>query len=826
MYLKLVCLLCVSLLVLLVRVPEGQAAVSFTAPAPGGVNVRACDDYATSVLHDPWDMNQSSDINTFIPEWDYRGISSLSFSGGLMHGVVSTGNLWFYLVSPQYSSAIAAGGRYGQDFPIDTTKYHKLAIRLYVSAGDYMQVSWNTGLDFFGDGFVISSAIPVSAGWHEYEVELNGIPTWYAPTLPWNALAATGLRIYLTAPAGANFKVDWIKLYGEANCSGNYTVQYSAAADGSGNRYNLYLDTDNNPLNGYIRQLVNNSAAGGPASVTFNTDALPGDTYYINGYMHFGSGSSTPTVYTSGPLRINQAPLIKVLQPDKRGGQSHHPWNMSSASDIQVTRNLSSAEILPFNEVHGLVGDFFHGVNISGNDDPINYVMFKEINPFPIDTAAYRNLTYRMYLEGAVDVNLGSIVRAYWAGDDDYFGASEDVPVHAGWNEYTVDLAVAERVPGTKPWSGTVTSFRVDAHEFKAVRPYYFDYVELRTDDYANSQFAINYEVNNPDAQPAGGTVSFYYNTTASTSGGTLIDSVTLKNPAQVYLWDTSALPAGKYYVYLVADDGLNSTRRLAGGRLEIKRDWEDSTPPVLFLEAPSANYSFNSWLQLKGYALDNIQVAQVELYLDDELLATAHPSLFNFAARSAYPSWADASNAGFDELVDTSGLAFGQHTLRVDVFDTAGNKTSSSMTVTRSAQASPAVIYDPTPSGTAIPVPQWGSKPVSPRIRSWKLTRRGVLSLTVDRLNASCVATLYSDTRKGLQTDSVLTFTPAAQRVKLSGKKIPLPRQKVYFKVSQDCGANGRQSSGPRNLKAFSGSGTRPYSKVLGAMRGKLKVL
>lgn len=91
----------------------------------------------------------------------------------------------------------------------------------------------------------------------------------------------------------------------------------------------------------------------------------------------------------------------------------------------------------------------------------------------------------------------------------------------------------------------------------------------MTADDEANTKFAITYDGLNGDNLSSDVQLSLYYTTSKQASGGALITGgLSYNDDTRVYEWDTTSIPANTYYIYGVANDGLNSTARLASGRL------------------------------------------------------------------------------------------------------------------------------------------------------------------------------------------------------------------------------------------------------------------
>ncbi len=79
------------LLIALRRIPPRRRAISVTAPANGANAVAAANDFATTVLQDPWDMSQRTDSagGSNSVDFPYAGAGrALSFSNGLFAGTV------------------------------------------------------------------------------------------------------------------------------------------------------------------------------------------------------------------------------------------------------------------------------------------------------------------------------------------------------------------------------------------------------------------------------------------------------------------------------------------------------------------------------------------------------------------------------------------------------------------------------------------------------------------------------------------------------------------------------------------------------------------
>lgn len=449
---------------------------------------------------------------------------------------------------------------------------------------------------------------------------------------------------------------------------------------------------------------------------------------------------STPTVSSSsGTLYVNAPPKLTMLQPDARGGADYaatvlgNPWNMDSLDDIESVSNLTSASIMPNNYVNGRQGDFFCGLSENGNDDPYQTSLKKfGTNSGKLDATRYRNVTIEAYVARQQDVTNGSVLRIIgWNHDRDGKPLNgDDTIIQSGegaeWFTMTQDMTKFKLEPlihtdgGPDPaWDGMMDLFRIDVHEFSEPTTYCIDSIEVRADDEANSQFALAFDVSDADHSDSNLQVSFYYNSTESTSGGTaIVTDLSLERNSRVYLWDTSLVPAGTYWVYGVLSDGKNTHTQMAHRIVIDHTLTEDTTQPTLELDSLTDGQEFFKTLYVEGYAIDNTQIALVEVLADDKLLGSFQPSIFHKGARAAFPTNADASRSGFRESVSIESLSVGTHSLEVKAWDTAGNSTSKTFSITRSSGNDPA-RQDPTPENEeALNVPLTGTTTIAYKLK------------------------------------------------------------------------------------------------------------
>ena len=192
-------------------------------------------DYATTVLHDTWDMENSGDIA------NYGGISNPVFSGGEAYFTTSV-NSGF--VCPLFMSD-----------SIETPFYTNLAVRMYSSADsdDGLAVMWENTVT--GQ---VSQTRPIAteSGWHIYTIDLNDadlLPAGYSTR---NGRVATGdrwtdmspniLYIFPINQSGVDIRMDEIYLYKSA--AAVKFLMPGVTPPNTDRQFMIYFDTlDNGP---------------------------------------------------------------------------------------------------------------------------------------------------------------------------------------------------------------------------------------------------------------------------------------------------------------------------------------------------------------------------------------------------------------------------------------------------------------------------------------------------------------------------------------------------------------------------------------------------
>jgi hypothetical protein len=532
------------------------APISSTSQAQGAISVvfptrlAAAPDYATEVLGDRWDMCNPEDMSLRPDE--RIGFSSFSFmtgpcrAGGTTMSVNGGNDSSVMVLSPGLYDVALNPGRNGRNFPIDSSKYQVLSFKLYSSATEDPQIWWfhNPANHPSGLGLGGRVAPRTSPGTQIVVADLTqSLLTGYSP---WTSGVVRGLRI---DPNALNAVEDvlfyWVRLTPAA--SSPLAAKQTISWNGSGPATITARDNSD----GTVFPVISNLSAN---SYLWNYGVLAPGSYTLTVTNASGSGSATFT--------INNPPSIDVTNPSATSGDDYattvlgNAWDMSSNADIQLT-GLDNLTGVSFS------GGVLHATNTTA--DPIVTLLYNTNNSVPIDTSRFRYLTYRLQVDGAYDLLLGSVARVIWSSQVSSAAAiSQDIIVVPGMNSYTIDLAGLSTAPdgGLEPggsaetWTAAPKRYlRFDPHEFPTARTFHIDDVKLTAKPVATTSFNIRFAGTDADADAT--TVSLYYDVDTNPGNGKTLIASNIAASAGQFTWSTSGVPRGEYYIYAEASDGI-----------------------------------------------------------------------------------------------------------------------------------------------------------------------------------------------------------------------------------------------------------------------------
>lgn len=563
--------------------PDVHAA---SAPA-ATVTLPEGNDFATRVLRDPWDMGEFSDVSQWFNHIPGAHLENFQIQDGVFSATTSGG--YFFTLFAGYPPAVKSG-KIGARFPIPSSQYACFAMAMYVETGglDYYHVSWQADQNLVDSGFIYNT--PVASGiWKLYQVDLR---TWgYISGERWTDRAFwQGLRVQPATNPNTQFAVDWVRL---TDCSPViHNLQNLPAGT-----YDLWLGTGTPE-----RQIlaVENFEPEGNGTYAWDVQGIaPGSyRYYIT---PVGGGAAVQ----QGDMVINQTPIVHFVRPSPLTGvdyatTSGNAWDMSASDDTTQIKctiptyedGLLKLDTKPPSQVPGCVR--------SGANEVDPNVLLN--TPQAVDIRQYRYLSFHHKLDGAWSLpEQGMIVRWIWVtsnpGTDCHY-VSRSVSLDVFWDTYVVDLHEGwngipeESEPswcGLTAWrdqSYPVIRFRLDPNEniTNNVLHQEFDWIRLtrvesaargtpfpiqiktnESPDSLSLTFYYTIDLNNPTQHPAQaytppaaalpqGSVQIYL-PVAPRAGDPFLQQL---NPDFTYLWDTTGVTPGEYYVCTVAADGHN----------------------------------------------------------------------------------------------------------------------------------------------------------------------------------------------------------------------------------------------------------------------------
>lgn len=293
--------------VLIANPAFGQALNSVSAP---GSKLAACDEFFTDI-DKPADMSSTRDINRFIPSADVFHWASAGISGGLFTGVSASNDARLYLLSPRDCGAHAAAGRWGADTPIDTTKYTRVAIRMWTDVASGMQISWNQDCSYHLK-YLVTKDIPTKTGWNTYLIDMpsQSVTSVEGGTGTWTTAPATSFRIDPTSATGATVRIDWVRLENPATCATGAVSMSSSSTPGY--TISLFSDDDSSAANGYGLRIAKD---------------IP-------------SGTNTTNISSSG-LTSADTVLRGWLTDDYATGFGD-PWDFANSDDVSLTGDITN----------------------------------------------------------------------------------------------------------------------------------------------------------------------------------------------------------------------------------------------------------------------------------------------------------------------------------------------------------------------------------------------------------------------------------------------------------------------------------------------------
>ena len=593
--------------------PTANPTVTVLSPSGGALDVIGeGDDYFTQVLNEPRDMNQYSDM-----QWQEFGVTNILDANGLWSATASTpsdgARVW--PLYPGFSFNPTGGtddlsaaeiGKTGWNYPVQTTKYKTLSFRVNSTTTDHWIFAYSNYSKTVMDGSISGQ---YNVGWDVYTA-----------TLPWGPNPAYGLMYRFGLNTPATYQVDWIRLTDPAT-SPVYTIVFAVNNTQAGDLVDLECYTSNQAVNAnYCGRIASAIPVNSTGTYQFkwHTAYLAPGRYYVRAIVR--RGATTNSDVSNGPLTIRAAPLLHIDAPSMTSGPDYatvelgNPWDMNDSSDIFTSSDLyrkphdfaTPCPCFADGELYGTVGRYDPNT-LAGFGDPFVYLTVKQQHP--IDTAKYKYLTYRYKIDRSpwwsssgdrlVYDSTRSVYPAAWLVRAFFFGTfppdlafsngTNDLIVFDRWNTYQMDLSKGVARGYWEPhvsetggyWTGLKYAFRFDFLEGVDHWNVHLDYVKLTGDDMANTSYMVRWS-KTEGSDPIMIDIYAGQNRSTCLSNGsqiyhwpTVVDEPLLpigpyrihlpvilaSNPVPTnFVWNTTAVPPGTYYLCGRVSDGSNTT--------------------------------------------------------------------------------------------------------------------------------------------------------------------------------------------------------------------------------------------------------------------------
>lgn len=639
-------------------------------PVSGGiVHVVSADDWATRTFNDPIDMDQRTDVSWWLYSDDqpwsfmnFHGLLPCTTTGSnvnpstkcLKTTTTSDNNPNFFLLETG-GPAEPVLGRTGDTYPINTTLYRRLTMRMRLGgapqghllasgaqiAKSTMNFIWNEKT-IYNSPAITTNIVWAVGDWAIYVVDLPLLPAEYQPGSPapaWGAHTVRTLRVNPIRINGVPVEIDWVRLTPSAVQTS--TFSWSGA---SSSGVDVYLDNDTSMANGNLGTLMQQNcqstgSAGCPSTAIFNGAGLqhptlrassgsftipvgalaPGE-YYV---QVCSAGSTTDCTASSWRYRVNAPPTLAFLNPHPEGStndfatvQLNDAWDMTAMSDIDAQHHINNLRVATVNataEDGSALGNVtvLRGTSLSSGatGDPYMYTLwfagdgrgrFKKI-----DSDRYHIATVEMGIPNKRrDLQHGSVARLIWYIDGDIGeNVSTDIVVNHTSGENTMakfitsmkTLPLAAPQPGDpnpspsrRGWTGQISNFRLDPHEFTPATDFYVKQIKLAANEVTiNSQYTVRWTFTDPDGGNGAPTMTVRYDTDRNPDNG-FAGTICTVNPATTSqcTWLASGVPFGAYHIHATYSDGRNTNTRYGDWPVLVGGDTVDpALKPRLVLD-------------------------------------------------------------------------------------------------------------------------------------------------------------------------------------------------------------------------------------------------
>ena len=225
--------------------------------------------------------------------------------------------------------------------------------------------------------------MPVSAGCSTYAFDLVGEHYGEA----WDSAPMQSIAIKPGNTAGVAIKLDYVRSSSVPPNAEKAAIARWAPTTGG---VDLYYDTHRDGVNA---TLIARGIFG--TQFAWTLPNLAPNTYYLIARTEHKQSASLPFV-------VNTPPRVRILTPSYTTGPDYaatvvgNAWDMSDATDIETPYNVTG-------------GTFKNGIFTAANTAPSGDPGLQLRVTAPIDPSRFYYLTYRMRVDGLIDILRGSV---------------------------------------------------------------------------------------------------------------------------------------------------------------------------------------------------------------------------------------------------------------------------------------------------------------------------------------------------------------------------------------------------------------------------------
>ena len=582
------------------------------------VEVREGDEFATDVLGDPWDFNERRDVG-----WE-EGYNedSINVENGIWSATPTPGEFsYFFPLFPGFINTLDVEPLQGdKNTPslgitnrIDPRKYYQISYKLKSNANGhsiYWKSTSSPNQEYYWPDpqsplIRVSnfyhhsgrSSFPSSGNFGIFHIDMSVHSIW-SDTDDIYAFRMDPSLKEDSVPT----EIDWLRV-SDPNSAPMHTIRWQSENVSQDTLTTIWIDEDKNNFDGYPLATYTNGE--NPGEHTFPTSMLPPGEYYFYvtvQNIRRGVGGEIKTTPYTGKLTVNAKPEVAITSPAIDSGDDYaqtelnNPWDMNDVVDVEnLNTDLWREDVWRQFTNHYFREDpnstdsgSVFGANADGpypgfNESDVQVHLNIPENR-PVDTNKYRYLTYRMWVDSNNYGDLSDKVFRGWVNRPfTYWNDSRELSsftagyikghvIYEGWHTYTVDLwkdNILETGTLFRDY-GTISNARFEPGEFDVNTNFAVDFVKLTTENQTiNSEYQIDFELNDADNNSLN--VDFYYDNNNSGFDGTYIGTEeNLPAGKNSYIWNTEDIAPGKYYIYMVVRDGLNSSKRYSDVDLTV----------------------------------------------------------------------------------------------------------------------------------------------------------------------------------------------------------------------------------------------------------------